>query len=181
MVPPRLAWGLLPWVLCTPLRFVPSPSNTHLVFFFLLDFIPGGDACCPSLTPPHGKGSALSVTFPRSICWLCQYPSHPLLQLHHPPSPTPLCTPQVMKNIVPVIMAGILGIYGLIVAAILVGKSASFVVSPASYSPLLFFHSTTHPPARLLLYLTSLFIPHTHKHATHRALPGAQLTSPWAG
>ena len=30
-----------------------------------------------------------------------------------------------MKNIVPVIMAGILGIYGLIVAAILVGKSAS--------------------------------------------------------
>ena len=32
---------------------------------------------------------------------------------------------QVMKNIVPVIMAGILGIYGLIVAAILVGKSAS--------------------------------------------------------
>jgi ATP synthase proteolipid subunit len=31
---------------------------------------------------------------------------------------------EVMKNIVPVIMAGILGIYGLIVAAILVGKSA---------------------------------------------------------
>ena len=30
---------------------------------------------------------------------------------------------EVMKNIVPVIMAGILGIYGLIVAAILVGKS----------------------------------------------------------
>ena len=29
---------------------------------------------------------------------------------------------QVMRNIVPVIMAGILGIYGLIVAAILVGK-----------------------------------------------------------
>ena len=29
---------------------------------------------------------------------------------------------EVMKNIVPVIMAGILGIYGLIVAAILVGK-----------------------------------------------------------
>ena len=30
---------------------------------------------------------------------------------------------EVMKNIVPVIMAGLLGIYGLIVAAILVGKS----------------------------------------------------------
>jgi V-type H+-transporting ATPase 16kDa proteolipid subunit len=28
---------------------------------------------------------------------------------------------EVMKNIVPVIMAGILGIYGLIVAAIIVG------------------------------------------------------------
>ena len=32
---------------------------------------------------------------------------------------------EVMKNIVPVIMAGILGIYGLIVAAIIVGKSES--------------------------------------------------------
>ena len=32
---------------------------------------------------------------------------------------------EVMKNIIPIIMAGILGIYGLIVAAILVGKSAS--------------------------------------------------------
>jgi V-type H+-transporting ATPase 16kDa proteolipid subunit len=34
---------------------------------------------------------------------------------------------EVMKNIVPVIMAGLLGIYGLIVAAILVGKSESII------------------------------------------------------
>ena len=34
---------------------------------------------------------------------------------------------EVMKNIVPVIMAGLLGIYGLIVAAILVGKSKLFL------------------------------------------------------
>jgi V-type H+-transporting ATPase proteolipid subunit len=42
-----------------------------------------------------------------------------------PPLLPLLSAPQVMKNIVPVIMAGILGIYGLIVAAILAGKSAS--------------------------------------------------------
>lgn len=34
---------------------------------------------------------------------------------------------RVMRNIIPVVMAGILGIYGLIVGAILVGKGTSIV------------------------------------------------------
>ena len=42
--------------------------------------------------------------------------------------------PQVMRNIVPVIMAGILGIYGLIVAAILVGKIQVRRASPTPTS-----------------------------------------------
>lgn len=40
-----------------------------------------------------------------------------------------------MKNIVPVIMAGILGIYGLIVAAILVGKSAACGARALAFRP----------------------------------------------
>ena len=38
----------------------------------------------------------------------------------------------VMRNIIPVVMAGVLGIYGLIVGVILVGKSTSrFSASPS--------------------------------------------------
>ena len=33
----------------------------------------------------------------------------------------------IVKSIVPVVMAGILGIYGLIVSVILIGKSKNFV------------------------------------------------------
>ncbi len=35
----------------------------------------------------------------------------------------------VVKNIVPVVMAGILGIYGLIVSVILIGKSENLLIS----------------------------------------------------
>jgi len=44
----------------------------------------------------------------------------------------------VIKNIIPIIMAGILGIYGLIVAVILLGSSTSTCVPSISLHPILF-------------------------------------------
>jgi V-type H+-transporting ATPase 16kDa proteolipid subunit len=60
---------------------------------------------------------------------------------------------EVMKNIIPVIMAGILGIYGLIVAAILVGKIQVPMASGAKYSS---FAGFSHLAAGLACGLSSL-------------------------
>ena len=60
---------------------------------------------------------------------------------------------EVMKNIVPVIMAGILGIYGLIVAAILVGKIAPPAGGNNAYSS---FQGFAHLAAGLSCGLSSL-------------------------
>jgi V-type H+-transporting ATPase proteolipid subunit len=60
---------------------------------------------------------------------------------------------EVMKNIVPVIMAGILGIYGLIVAAILVGKIDAPTVAGNNYSS---FAGFSHLAAGLACGLSSL-------------------------
>lgn len=60
---------------------------------------------------------------------------------------------EVMKNIVPVIMAGILGIYGLIVAAILVGKIQVPMPTGAKYSS---FAGFSHLAAGLACGLSSL-------------------------
>lgn len=60
---------------------------------------------------------------------------------------------EVMKNIVPVIMAGILGIYGLIVAAILVGKITVPVPGANKYSS---FAGFSHLAAGLACGLSSL-------------------------
>lgn len=58
-----------------------------------------------------------------------------------------------MRNIVPVIMAGILGIYGLIVAAILVGKIQVPLASGNKYSS---FAGFAHLAAGLACGLSSL-------------------------
>jgi len=60
---------------------------------------------------------------------------------------------EVMKNILPVILAGILGIYGLIVAAILVGKITPPVPGKNMYSS---FAGFAHLAAGLACGLSSL-------------------------
>lgn len=60
---------------------------------------------------------------------------------------------EVMKNIIPVIMAGILGIYGLITAAILVGKIQVPSVGKNNYSS---FAGFSHLAAGLACGLSSL-------------------------
>lgn len=53
---------------------------------------------------------------------------------------------EVMKNIIPVIMAGILGIYGLIVATILTGKSMFLCTSFPAFLYLTSYSFFSRPP-----------------------------------
>jgi len=98
---------------------------------------------------------------------------------------------RVMRNIIPVIMAGILGIYGLIVGAILVGRSefcrsVSEILPQGSpsFSLILYllrgFMSTIHLQSPPLMHRVTSTVPSTATHtwllvspvALHRLLPG---------
>jgi hypothetical protein len=114
MVLPRLVSEFAPWVLCA-LRFVLCQDH----FFFFVFVFPD----------PRARIASRHGAVPRFDLESRYYSSSCILTCcirTHRPNLVCLCLTQlVMKSIIPCIMAGVIGIYGLIIA-ILIGQGGMY-------------------------------------------------------